>query len=498
MSAAGIAADRYLRRANPAAARRFATPGALARHCDPETLQTPALDLIDAVAVAVMDGHVRKQQIRAPPQIGKSQRISRWTPLWMLTCDPTLPIVIVSAEKELAVRWGRQIKRDVEANPDLGITLRQDSQAAGRWETAQGGGLYCTGIAAGTTGRPTGVLIIDDPIKDRAAAESKVMRERAWDFWENDGSVRARSTILMSTRWHVDDLAGRLQEREPGEWSVLSMPAIATSPDDALGREVGQEIQSANTALHEPGYYYNRQKTTSPYVWASLYQQHPTAAEGGIFKRGDWQFWDYGGLNVGDMSMISLDGKPFPLHDCTRFATIDLAASTKTSADFTVASVWAITITGDLVLLDRGRARVPEMDHAQFLAPLRQRWLGPYDVVHIESSMQTSTLAYALGRSGVPTAPLKADADKLTRALPYAGLVRQRRVWLPRTAPWLDEWLDEHADFPNAAHDDQVDTGAYAARVVLAHWLPGESAAEEQARRPVVDPTEIDLMTAQF
>lgn len=796
-----------LRRNRP---RRWATPGDLARHCEPGTLQTAALDLIDASAVAMLDGTAPRQLINAPPQTGKSQRVSRWTPLWLLTCDPKLRIVIVSAEKELAVRWGRQIKRDLEAHPDLGLTLMQDSQAAGRWETAEGGGLFCTGVAAGTTGRPidcvsadtliecehgkitaaeafergvtrllaydhtTGrpvwrdveaarripgrqvvevrttagrsitctpdhrvytsrgylpaerlqvgdslvavvaagrvpmrqaaprsevdgaqgspqrarrdlllevlhgfgvldrephtvlsvrcaspsmsgsdmlgrvrtvapgayhsrvsavsrtvpaevlserllhsslrgrrtlaaddrqgqlalqnwdelralvpvdasagsrarrsslrgmlgtteddlsarwsdrgavgaghsshrrgsveqppgepdhavcdvsrcapqvetdtvavvldrgnhtvdvydfqvagtrnffgdgllvhnCLIVDDPIKDRAQAESKTMRDRVWDFWENDAGQRARKSLIMSTRWHTADLHGQLLEKEPGRWSSLSIPAIAETLDDPLGRQVGEEMQSANPELHPPGYYSERQKLVSPYVWSSLFQQRPTAAEGGIFKRGDWRYWSP--LHDGERQLLRLEQQQFDLTDCSRFITIDLATSTRTSADFTVAAAWAITLSGDVVLLDRVRARVPEIDHAAFLAPLRQRWLTPYDVTHIESRMFGTTLVYALGRAGVPVAELDADTDKLTRALPAAGLVRQHRVWLPRTAPWLDEWLDEHADFPKATHDDQVDVLAYAARVAIAHWLAPEPAEVTEPRR---------------
>lgn len=488
-SAWDFAADEFAPRV-----RRFATPGDLAKHCEPATLQTKALDLIDAAVVRVMDGPVKKQQIAAPPQTGKSQRVSRWTPLWILTCDPRLRIVIVSADAELARRWGRQIKRDLEAHPDLGLNLQPDSQAAGRWETAEGGGIYCTGILAGTTGRPIDVLIIDDPIKDRAAAESATQRERCWEFWENDGGLRARKTILMATRWHKDDLAGRLQEREAGQWELLSIPAIATEPDDALGREIGQEIASANPELHAPGYFRAMARKLSSYVWSSLYQQSPTAGEGNIFKRADWRYWEQL-----DGNQILVNNHPYSLDDCTKFITMDLATSTKTSADWTVASCWAITITGDVLLLDRRRERVPEIDHAEFLAPLRSRWLGPYDVVYIESRMLGTTLVYAMGQAGVPIGELEADVDKVTRALPAAGLVRQHRMHLPRSAPWLDEWLDECADFPKTAHDDQVDTAGYAARVAIAHWLPAETRSlEEQMGRPAGSGEFVDLMAAKW
>lgn len=446
---------------------RWPTPGALAKHVDRRTRQTRPLDLIDQVAVDILDDKVRKQQIYAPPQIGKSQRVSRWMPLWMLVRDPSLRIAIVSAEQELAVRWGRQIKRDVEDNPDLGLRLRADSKAAGRWETAQGGGLYCVGIGGTLTGRPVDLLIIDDPIRDRAQAESKPHRKRIWDWWENVGKVRARRTVLMNTRWHTDDLSGRLTKNEPGQWAVLSMPAIAEDADDPLGRELGEEIESANPELHTPGWFAETQKTTSTYVWNSLYQQRPTAAAGGLFQRGDWRFWE-----LLDGERVRLDGEFYDLRDCARYITIDLATSLKTSADWTVATAWGITISGDLVVLDRIRDRVPEMDHAAFLAPLRQRWLGRYDTVHVESRMFGTRLVYAMGEAGVPIAELHADVDKLTRALPYAGLVRQHRVWLPKDAPWLDDWIDEHADFPIVAHDDQVDTGSYGARVALDYWVP--------------------------
>lgn len=477
---------------------RWPTPGALAKHVNRATRQTGPLDLIDQVAVDILEGRVRKQQIYAPPQIGKSERVSHWMPLWLLLRDPSLRIAIVSAEQDLAVRWGRQIKRDVEESPDLGLRLRADSKAAGRWETAQGGGLYCVGIGGTLTGRPVDLLIIDDPIRDRQQAESKMYRNRVWDWWENVAKVRARATVLMNTRWHKDDLSGRLTEREAGQWAILSMPAIAEH-DDPLGREPGEEIESANPELHYPGWFTETEKTTSGYVWNSLYQQHPTAVEGNIFKRGQWRYWEQFADEQGK-PMLRLDEDRYALADSARFITIDLASSTKTSADWTVAAAWAITLDGDLVLLDRVRDRVPEIDHAEFIKPLRQRWLQRYDVTHIESRMFGTTLVYALGQKHVPIAELKADVNKLTRALPYAALVRQGRVWLPRSAPWLDEWIDEHADFKgiDGDTDDQVDVGAYGARVAITHWLPPEAPVVEGEIRPNADPEYVDLMTAAF
>jgi hypothetical protein len=142
----------------PPAAPTFPTPGLLAKHCEPGTLQTPALDLIDQAAAGVIFGDVTRQMVFAPPQIGKSQRISRWTPLCALAADPTLRIAVVSSETEKARRWGRQIRRDLRNNPDLDLQLTEDSQAAGRWETTEGGSLYCASYVSGTIGQPIDLL----------------------------------------------------------------------------------------------------------------------------------------------------------------------------------------------------------------------------------------------------------------------------------------------------------------------------------------------------
>lgn len=472
-------AEQAARHFEPASARKWPSPGAMAMALDKTTKTSAALDLIDDALVELADGDNSRLMIFMPPQEGKSQKVSRRFPAWLLSHDPTLRVAIVSFEAGKAARWGRQIKRDIKQHPELGITLRADSGAAARWETTAGGGVICVGLAGGITGEPVDILIIDDPVRGRAEAESKLQRDNAWDWWESNGSTRLSErgkVIVMMTRWHTDDLAGRLIEREPGEWQVVNIPAIAVDEDDPLGREIGEEIPSVRGRLK--GFFTKLKSLRSSYVFNSIYQQRPVAAEGGIFKRGDWRYWQPNGADS-----LLIDGTRYDLADCTRFITMDLATSTRTSADYTVAAAWAITIDGQLVLLDRVRERVPQTDHMELLAPLRQRWLGPYDVVYIESRMFGSTLVYALGRKGVPIAELEADVDKLTRALAAADLVKQHRVVLPGKLPeandWLDEWLDEHADFPQVAHDDQVDVMAYAARVALTRWISTQSTVED-------------------
>lgn len=468
---------------------RWATPGAMTAELDRSYVHTAALDAVDRALVDLFDdpGAPDRLMVFIAPQEGKSQKVSRRTPAWLLARDPTLRIAVVSFEQERAVRWGREIKRDVATHPQLNITLREDSRAAGRWHTRQGGGVYCVGIGGALTGEPVDVLIIDDPVKDRRAAESALQRDQAWDWWESVGqmrlSPRAR-VVLMMTRWHADDLAGRVLGHEPHLWRVLSIPAIA-EPGDPLGRAPGEELVSARGRA--PGYFTALQVRLSGYVWRALFQQRPTAAGGTLFARDGWRFWNWSRWP----DLLSLDGRNVDLRDCWRFLTVDLAASRRTSADWTVAAAWALTMDRQLICLGRVRDRCEEGGHWALISPLAAEWRAPD--VGVESTMMGTTLVRQAVRAGLAPFDLHADTDKVTRAIPAGHMVRQGQVWLPHGADWLDDAISEAADFPTGAHDDWVDVVSYAAK--LAHgWHP--SGQRGAAARPDVDPFDRQMSQA--
>ncbi|HEX6682968.1 MAG TPA: phage terminase large subunit [Candidatus Limnocylindrales bacterium] len=460
---------------------------------------TPALDLIDQALAKWADAPVgdgNKLMIFCPPQEGKSQKVSRRTPAWLLAHDPTLRIAIVSYAANKAERWGRQIRRDIATFPELQISLRPDSRAAGRWETIEGGQLICVGIDGGITGEPVDVLIIDDPVRGRAEAESITYRETAWDWWESNGSTRLSSrgrVCLMMTRWHEDDLAGRLLQGEPGEWAVVRIPAIAED-NDPLGRAPGEELLSVQK--RQPGYFHRLKATRSVYVWLSIYMQTPTAAEGNLFRRINWRHWAPA-PRIGPSERLNLGGKIVALADSWRFATIDLANSTRTSADYTVIAAWARVLTGDLVLLDMVRARIGEARHFEHAQPLIQRW--QLDSVFVEGSQYGTTLVREAANAGIPITAIQAEVDKLSRALPYAAWVTQGRVWLPARAHWVDTWKNEHASFPVSNHDDMVDTGSLATRVAITGHAPAGAtpppSPEVDSLTSAIGQQSLDLMT---
>lgn len=461
--------------------RRWASPLDMAADLDKTIVRTPALNLINDALVKVANGEIDRLMVSMPPQEAKSTTVSRWYPEWLLSnVDPAMRIIMISYSDEIARRWGADVKRDFETfngdegTTDLGIRLRSDSRAAGRWQIeGHRGGMLCAGVAGSVTGRPAEVFLIDDPIKDLEQAQSPTYRERFVRFWQGVAVPRlgpGARVVLVQTRWHEEDAAGWLLQNEGrkedgGRWTVINIPAqCEDTATDLLGRKTGEYMISARGNRDWDGI----KKSVGSYVWAALYQGRPAPAEGGLFKR---LWWRYGTV-VGNH--IHLGGRQFDLRDCWRFATVDLAASTRTSADFTVIAAWARTVAGDLVLLDLVRARVGEEQHFAQARPLVQRW--NLDTVFVEASQYGTTLVREATQENVPITPIQAESDKFSRALPYSAWVSSGRVWLPSGQPhWLDAFLTEHASFPAAAHDDTVDVGSMAVRVAVTKWAPPPS-----------------------
>lgn len=480
--------------------RRWASPLDMACHLDPTTVRTPALELINRELVALADGdeHAPRLMVFMPPQEGKSTLCSKWYPLWRLVDDPDRRVAIVSYSDEMARRWGADIKQLVEAfdgtdgTVDLGIRLREDSRAAGRWQVAgRLGGVYAVGVAGSLTGKPVDDLVWDDPLKDLEQAQSLVYRDRAWRFWQAVAVPRlgpGAKCLLIETRWHEDDPGGRMLTSEDADrWRVVSIPAISEGDSDPLGRPAGVPMQSARG---------NRdwnaiRRSVGEYVWASLYQQRPAPAEGGLFRRIWWRYW------TPAPDGVDLAGRRHPLADSWRFITADLAASTRTAADWTVFACWARTLSGDLVLLDRIRARIDEGQHFQHVRGMVERW--GVDTVFVEATHQTMTLVREATQNGIPVTPLRAEQDKFSRALPASAWVSSGRVWLPAGQSWTGEFVDECAGFPNGRWDDQVDVLGYAVRVAVTYSPPRKVHAPPRERDPLAGAfggREVDFLNA--
>ncbi|MEW2402140.1 terminase family protein [Streptomyces sp. NPDC046862] len=259
---------------------------------DGKEKQARHLDLIDRVFRDIARGHSRKVLITMPPRHGKSRRAARWAPLWYLSRHPDHRVMIASYSADLADDHGRWIRDAINAyGPQIGLYLHAGSKAANRFDLADAdgnrleGGLVTAGVGGGLTGKGAHLAIVDDPIKDAADAESPTMRRRLWDWWTSVLNTRIEpggSIIVIQTRWHEQDLAGKILEGEDADdWIRLDLPAICDSDEDPLGRDIGQPlwpVRYGRKALEKI------RKAVGERVWWSLFQQKPRPLEGGVWK----------------------------------------------------------------------------------------------------------------------------------------------------------------------------------------------------------------------
>lgn len=477
MSAATLAADRYAQRARPADINDewAATPGALAKKIYPLTVQTPALDVVDEAIMWALSTPDARLIISMPPQEGKSERVTKTGTLYGLKHHPDWRFAIASYAQPLAEGFSRDIRNSITSNDgtegtfDIGLRIARDNGAARRWQLAgHRGGVVAVGLESGLTGRPVDALVIDDPLKDMEQAESEAYRERAWRWWRSVAGTRlapGAPVILILTRWHEDDLAGRLRAAEDGHrWRVINIPALADhKPEegqtDPLGRKPGEWLQSARRRTVAQWEAIRVQAGSR--VFTSLYQGRPSPETGDVWKRTWWRRYDTLLWTVDDDGHYRVDCDELIL-------SWDMAFKDTKASDFVVGQVWARR-GADAFLLDQVHKRLSFTDtRTAFQAQVRS-W--PQAVAKlVEDKANGSAVIDSLQRVIPGIVPVTPKESKHARASAVAPFIEAGNVWLPSLDVALfdvEGFIDEAAAFPNGAHDDQVDGGSQALQRLL-------------------------------
>lgn len=483
-----------------APARIWASPGELAEYLDPKTFKTPALELLDRELVKLIDEPDGRLIFTMPPQEGKSTRVAKDFPTWVLKMHPEWRVVAASYSQALANRNGRMIRRNLTSHPELGLDIAKDNGAVSDW-TLEGhqGGVLSVGIGAGLTGRPCDLLIIDDPIKDPKEADSETYRDSRWDWAQSVAFTRlapGASVVLILTRWHEDDLAGRLLNSEHNDdwaaWRVINIPAQANhdpnkGETDPLGRQPGEYMISARRNKDgQPrtlAQWEAKRRQSGSRWWTAQFQGSPSPAEGGMFKRDKWQQYTQP-LWIEQPNGVRITADM----DAEVIASWDMAFKETSDSDYVVGQVW-MRRGANAYLLDQVRARMDFVETCHQFRVLSARW--PQATLKlVEDKANGPAVIAALRRSVPGIVPEEPHGSKEARAAAVSPLQEAENIHLPspELAPWVGEFIEECAAFPNGANDDQVDAMSQALnRLLLIPLLQGELVMAEDLDEELAD-----------
>lgn len=392
-----------------------------------------------------------------PPRHGKSTIASVEFPAWHLGQNPNHELISCSYSGSLAMTFSRKVRQRLRDPAYKSVfkdtRLDPDSQSAEAWLTTSGGGYVAAGVGGGITGKGAHILLIDDPIKNREDAESQNNRESTYDWYTSTAYTRLApggGVLVILTRWHDDDLAGRLlrASTEGGdEWEVVSYPAIA---------EQDEEFRSQGEALHAERYdieALNRiQRAVGPRDWSALYQQNPVADDGDYFTREMIQYYEPDDIDL----------------DRMRFYTAwDLAIGKKDRNDYSVGLTVGVDEDDNLFVVDVDRGRYDGFELVERILDLYELWkpsIIGIEKGHIEMALGPF-LEKRVRERGLYEAYFKdlktGRRDKEARARAIQGRMQQGMVYLPRNEVFTGPLVAELLRFPNGVHDDQVDALAW-------------------------------------
>ncbi len=393
---------------------------------------------------AVADGVHDRLAVFMPPGSAKSTYTSDLFPPWFLAQGGDRRIVATSNTSDLAGAFSRRVRGRIREH-GLMLGYKLEREAEDFWTTNNGGEYRAAGIGGVITGLRADLALIDDPVKSREEADSDARRNRIWDWFQDDLCTRLRpgaAIVVVQTRWHQSDLAGRLLEAQRDHWRVVSLPAEAEE-DDPLGRAPG-EMLWGDDAYGYAASLARVKAEASTRSWSALYQQRPVPDTGDYFQ----SEWLHAADSLPDRSTLRVYGGS------------DYAV-TANGGDYTVHVVVGMDPNGRLWLLDVWRAQAAADEWIETFCKLVLEWkpigwaeetgqiragLGPF----LERRMREQRAFVA--RHAFPT-----RGDKAVRAQSIRGRMALDGLHVPRHAPWRQSFEAELLTFPAGKHDDQVD-----------------------------------------
>ena len=378
--------------------------------------------------------------LSCPPQHGKSLTVTETFPSWYIGKYPDKRCIIACYNDDFAGKFGRRNKSKIDefGGHIFGIALSKSSDRDIEIKDHDGG-IITRGIMSGITGNAGDLILIDDPVKNRLEADSQTYRDRLWEEWENSIITRTQAgtkIIIIQTRWHEDDLAGRVIANEHYV-EVVNIP-VEAEEGDILGRNVGDalcpEIGKGNKWLEDFKQRYQDGKR----AWNALYMGRPTSAEGNLFKREWWQYYDQ-------------LPKTLPL----LAISVDATFKDNDTSDYVAIEVWG-KLNSDYYLVDLIKRRMDFPETLRAIRHMADKYPKKHSIL-VEDKANGSAIISMLRHEIEGIIPITPKESKIARANAITGIVEGGNVYLPRYAEYTSDFVEEFASFPNGVHDDMVD-----------------------------------------
>jgi predicted phage terminase large subunit-like protein len=404
-----------------------------------------------AVAKALAGLGPNRLIVQMPPRHGKSELISYWTPLWFLDRWPARRVMLAAYEAEFAATWGRRVRDsvpDLRAESKIRFQVAPEASARSMWLTDQGGMMITAGVGGPVTGKGGDLVIVDDPVKNAQEALSPLVRERTWDWWRSTMRTRIEPggvAIVVMTRWHPEDLAGKLiiDSNAGGEhWHVISFPAISEGFDE-LGRAPGDALWPARYNVEALKLL---ERSLGPLWWAALFQQRPFLPEGSVIKT---------------ERFVKLPATPTDFVRRVRFW--DLAATPEGAAidpDYTAGALIGVRPSGRWTLADMIHGRWSPADVKALIKRTAEAdgKAVPIRVEQEPGSAGKAQIADIVSMlSGWDVAGIRATGPQLVRVMPFVSQIEVGNVEIV-DASWVQRFLEECRMYrgDGGSHDDQV------------------------------------------
>lgn len=413
--------------------------------------------LID-VLERVVSGEIKRLIIQMPPRHGKSEMVSRILAAYYLARSPSRFVCLTSYSYGLAGTLSRASRDNFER---AGFEVRAEAGAVSHWETKAGGGMFAAGVGGSITGKGFHLGIIDDIVKDAEEANSLLVRDKVWDWYQSTFSTRTEpdaAIVVMGTRWHEDDLIGRLLLSETHStsnesWHIVSLPAIyepdtldtfpkscTVEPDfrTVAGEALCPERFTAKTLAH-------KRSQMGGYHFEAMYQQRPTSPAGVLFDVTQFEFVKCAPVQVEQVRAWD-------------------KASTQDGGDFTVGVKMSKDRKGIYYIEDvvRGQWNTAKRDSViKYITEIDTRRCKVVAEQEPGSGGVDSAQAFIKLLAGFSVKTERATGSKELRADPFSSQVNAGNVRIVR-GPWNEAFVEEMRQFPRGRYDDQVDAASLA------------------------------------